>query len=93
MVLMRRASPNVSAAEIDWRVNCVLGALVFSQVYSERVGRYFGAEADVDDARASSWILHFLVNGADAAPYGEALISLKRPPAVRKKRQRHRRTA
>jgi hypothetical protein len=72
ITLMRRACPNVSAAEIDWRVNCVLGALVFSQVYSERVGKFFGAEADVDDARASSWILHFLANGANAVPYSEA---------------------
>jgi hypothetical protein len=94
ITLMRRACPNVSAAEIDWRVNCVLGALVFSQVYSERVGRYFGAEADVDDARASSWILHVLVNGANAAPYAQANGALLKPTAaVRKKRERPRRTA
>ena len=94
MALMRRSCPNVRAAEVDWRVNCVLGALVFSQVYSERVGRYFGAEADVDDARASSWILHFLVNGADAVPYGKANIAfLRPPPPVRKKRERRRGTA
>jgi AcrR family transcriptional regulator len=94
IVLMRRTCPNVSAAEIDWRVNCVLGALVFSQVYSERVGQYFGDEANVDDARASSWILHFLVNGANAPPYVEAnAISLKAAPALRKKRKRPGRAA
>jgi AcrR family transcriptional regulator len=94
MALMRRSYANVSTAEIDWRVNCVLGALVFSQVYSERVGRFFGAEADVDDSRASSWILHFLVNGANAAPYEEAKATFPKPSsAVRKKRQRRRRTA
>jgi AcrR family transcriptional regulator len=94
ITLMHRACPNVSAAEIDWRVNCVLGALVFSQVYSERVGRFFGAEADVDDARASSWILHFLVNGANAAPYGETNAAfLKATPAGRKKLEGKGRTA
>jgi AcrR family transcriptional regulator len=94
ITLMRRACPNVSAAEIDWRVNCILGALVFSQVYSERVGRFFGAEADVDDARASSWILHFLVNGANAAPFAEVHAAFLNPtPAGGKKRERHRRTA
>jgi hypothetical protein len=86
IVLMRRACPHVSAAEIDWRVNCVLGALVFSQVYSERVGRFFGAEADVDDARASNWILHFLVSGANAARYAEVRAPSRKPAlAVRKK--------
>jgi AcrR family transcriptional regulator len=94
MALMRRSCPNVSAAEIDWRVNCVLGALVFSQVYSERVGRFFGTEADVDDARASNWILHFLVSGADAAPFGEASIPFLKPPSTApRKRGRRRRTA
>jgi hypothetical protein len=54
----------------------------------------YGAEADVDDARASSWILHFLVNGANAAPCGEANAAVLKPIApVRKKRERRRRTA
>src|ERR1700722_7463856 len=66
--LMRRACPQLSAAELDWRVNCIIGAQVFSLVYRERLGIYFGVEADVDSAKAASWMLHFLMNGIDAAP-------------------------
>jgi AcrR family transcriptional regulator len=69
--LMRRACPDVSEAEMDWRVNCVFGAQVFSQVYGERVGRFFGTEADVDESRAAKWILHFLMNGIDAKPFND----------------------
>jgi AcrR family transcriptional regulator len=69
--LMRRACPELSAAELDWRINCVIGAQVFSQVYSERVGRFFGGEADVEEAVASNWILHFLMNGINAAPFSD----------------------
>jgi hypothetical protein len=29
--LMQRACPELTLAELDWRVNCVLGAQVFSQ--------------------------------------------------------------
>jgi AcrR family transcriptional regulator len=73
LALMRRACPQVSPAELDWRINCVIGAQVFSQVYGERVGRFFGGEADVSEPLASSWILHFLMNGINAAPFaGEA---------------------
>jgi hypothetical protein len=87
MVLMRRAYPDVSTAELDWRMNCVLGALVFSQVYSERIGPFFGPEADTDDAQTSSWILHFLVNGAGAAAYERAKVTpLKSQPVSRRKR-------
>jgi AcrR family transcriptional regulator len=68
LALMRRACPQLSAAELDWRINCVIGAQVFSQVYGERVGRFFGGEADVSEALASNWILHFLMNGINAAP-------------------------
>ncbi len=67
--LMRRACPQLSAAELDWRVNCVIGAQVFSLVYSERIGRYFGSEADVDNVLAANWMLHFLVHGIGADPY------------------------
>lgn len=66
--LMRRACPELTAAELDWRVNCIIGAQVFSQVYAERVGRFFGGEADVDDALAARWIVHFLMNGIGAPP-------------------------
>jgi len=68
LALMRRACPQLNAAELDWRVNCIIGAQVFSLVYRERLGIYFGVEADVDSARAASWMLHFLMNGIDAAP-------------------------
>ena len=67
--LMRRACPDVSAAEIDWRVNCVIGAQVFAEVYSERGRRFFGDEADVDETLAANWILHVLMNGLNAPPY------------------------
>jgi Tetracyclin repressor-like, C-terminal domain len=63
---MRRACPQISPAELDWRVNCIIGAQVFSLVYRERLGIFFGAEADVDSVRASKWMLHFLMNGIDA---------------------------
>jgi AcrR family transcriptional regulator len=65
--LMRRSCPQLSAAELDWRLNCIIGAQVFSLVYRERVGIFFGAEADVDSIRAAKWMLHFLMNGI-AAP-------------------------
>jgi AcrR family transcriptional regulator len=64
--LMRRSCPQLSAAELDWRVNCIIGAQVFSLVYRERLGIFFGAEADVDSVRAAKWMLHFLLNGIDA---------------------------
>jgi len=70
--LLRRACPELSAAELDWRVNCVMGALTFSQVYHERVGRFYGSEADVDDARAASWILHVFMHGVGARPLPSA---------------------
>lgn len=80
--LMRRACPQLNAAELDWRVNCVIGAQVFSLVYSERIGRFFGTEADVDSDLAANWMLHFLVNGIDAQPYATA-DRLNRPAPVR----------
>jgi AcrR family transcriptional regulator len=63
--LLRRACPELSEAELDWRVNCIVGAQVFSQVYSERIGRIFGSVADVQDEQASAWVLHFLLHGFD----------------------------
>lgn len=68
--LMRTARPDLSAAEFDWRLNCILGAQVFSQVYGERIGRFIGTEADVDEATASQWVLHFLRCGMDGPPSG-----------------------
>ena len=58
----------LTLAELDWRVNCVLGAQVFSQLYTKRVGRFYGGEADVDDALACDWTLHCLMNGFNARP-------------------------
>jgi AcrR family transcriptional regulator len=67
--LMRRACPDLSDAELDWRVNCIIGAQVFSQVYAERVGSFFGDEADVEDALASDLVLNFLLNGIRSPPF------------------------
>jgi AcrR family transcriptional regulator len=61
--LLRRACPELSEAELDWRVNCIVGAQVFTQVYSERIGRFFGSAVDVDEEQASKWVLHFLTHG------------------------------
>ncbi len=67
--LMRRACPQLTVAELDWRVNCILGAQVFSLVYGERVGRFFGTDAQVDDATAARWVVHFLTHGIGSAPF------------------------
>jgi AcrR family transcriptional regulator len=69
--LMRRACPQLTPAELDWRVNCILGAQVFSLVYAERVGRFYGTEADVDEGLASKWIVHLLMNGLGAPAFAE----------------------
>ena len=69
LALMRRACPELSAAELDWRVNCIIGAQVFSQMYSERVGKFFGEEVDVDESRAVEWMLHFILYGVNAPPF------------------------
>jgi AcrR family transcriptional regulator len=69
--LMRRAFPDLPPAELDWRVNCIIGAQVLSLVYGERVGRFIGPEVEVESARASEWILHFFMNGINAPPFGE----------------------
>jgi len=72
IALMRRACPELSAAELDWRVNCIIGAQVFSQMYSERIGKFYGSEVEVDETRAVEWILHFILNGVNAPPYAGA---------------------
>jgi AcrR family transcriptional regulator len=69
LALMRRACPELSIAELDWRVNCIIGAQVFSQMYSERVGKFFGEEVDVDESRAAEWMLHFILHGVNAPPF------------------------
>jgi AcrR family transcriptional regulator len=72
LALMRRALPELSDAELDWRMNCIIGAQVFSQIYLERVGGWYEGKADVEDAKAADWILHFLMNGISSAPYTES---------------------
>jgi AcrR family transcriptional regulator len=64
--LMRRACPNLSQAELDWRINCIFGTVTFAQLYAERIGRLIGNEADVDDAIAARWVMHFIKNGVSA---------------------------
>ncbi len=79
--LMQRACPQLSGAELDWRVNCIIGSQVFSMVYSERVGAFFGPEVDVDARIAAEWIIHFLVHGIEAracqggAPHSAAEVA------------------
>jgi AcrR family transcriptional regulator len=61
--LARRACPNLDAAELDWRLNCVTGAHLFSLVHTERLGRFFGGDAQVADEVAAQWVLDFLLHG------------------------------
>lgn len=77
IALMRRACPELSAAELDWRVNCIIGAQVFSQMYSERIGKFYGSEVEVDETRAVEWILHFILNGVNAPPYAGTVGSAR----------------
>jgi AcrR family transcriptional regulator len=66
--LMRLASPDLSQAELDWRINCVFGTVSFAQLYVERIGRLIGNEADVDDELAARWVMHFIKHGVAATP-------------------------
>jgi hypothetical protein len=66
---MRKACPQLSIAELDWRVNCILGAQCVSLIYSERIGGFFGAEAAVDLGVAAEWIVHCLMRGIAAPGY------------------------
>ena len=89
--LMRRACPQLSTAELDWRINCVFGAVGFSQLYAERIGRFVGSEADVDDALAAKWVMHFLTRGIGADGLASALeiktISAARASAKQRPRR------
>jgi AcrR family transcriptional regulator len=87
--LMRDACPHVSNAEIDWRVNCIMGAQIFAEVYEERGRQFFGAEADVEEQVAADWILHFLMYGLSAPPFGQpsGLAGIK-PRAAKSKAPR-----
>lgn len=66
--LMRLANPELSPAELDWRINCVFGAVSFAQLYGERIGRFVGSEADVGGELASKWVMHFITQGIAAPP-------------------------
>jgi hypothetical protein len=66
--LMRLACPQLTQAELDWRINCVFGTVSFAQLYGERIGRFVGAEADVGDELASKWVMHFITRGVAAPP-------------------------
>jgi len=79
--LMRLASPGLSTAELDWRINCVFGTLSFAQLYTERIGRLIGSEADVDDEVACRWVMHFIQNGVAADPMAEVTSNLSSRPA------------
>jgi AcrR family transcriptional regulator len=71
IALMRRACPQLSDAELDWRLNCIFGAQGFSLVYAERLGKFFGDEANVAEELAANWMLHFLLNGTGAPPFAQ----------------------
>jgi AcrR family transcriptional regulator len=66
--LMRLACPELTQAELDWRINCVFGTVCFAQLYGERIGRFVGTEADVGEELASRWVLHFITRGISAPP-------------------------
>jgi AcrR family transcriptional regulator len=66
--LMRLANPKLSPAELDWRINCIFGTISFAQIYAERIGGLIGNEADVDDALAARWVMHFIEHGVGSGP-------------------------
>ena len=70
--LMRLASPDLTQAELDWRINCVFGTVSFAQLYGERIGRFVGTEADVGGELASKWVMHFITQGVAAPPLPQA---------------------
>lgn len=88
--LMRLALPKLSAAELDWRINCVFGTISFAQLYAERIGGLIGTEADVDDALAARWVMHFIEHGVGSGPMPMAtrLKSHLTPRASKTKRSR-----
>jgi AcrR family transcriptional regulator len=92
--LMRLASPDLSHAELDWRINCVFGTVSFAQLYGERIGRLIGNEADVDDELAARWVMHFIKQGVAAPPLSgvnpkdlarRSKVSPQGPPAKSKR--------
>ena len=85
--LMRLASPGLSRAELDWRINCVFGTVSFAQIYIERIGRLIGNEADVGDEQAARWVMHFIKPGVAAAPLARAKRASRGRPRKRTRAQ------
>jgi len=82
--LMRLARPDLSHAELDWRINCIFGTVSFAQLYVERIGGLIGNEADVDDELAARWVMHFIKHGVGASPMSVANpTNLVRRPQAR----------
>ena len=71
--LLRRACPRLPEAELDWRINCVIGVNLFSLVQGPRMRRYFGTGAQVPDAQVADWILAFLVRGFEPTATAPAM--------------------
>jgi AcrR family transcriptional regulator len=92
--LMRVANPELSQAELDWRINCIFGMVSFAQLYVERIGMMIGNEADVDDEVAVRWVMHFIKHGIAATPLSGRTIlnypsrpffnSQSRPPKAKR---------
>lgn len=70
--LMKRACPDTSAAELDWRINCIVGSHVFSLIYQDRVGVFMGEGGNVDPQTAGEWVVAFLMNGINGKPVAPA---------------------
>ena len=64
--LMRQALPDLSNSELDWRINCVIGAHILTLTQQERMFRFFGNETKVDNKDSTQWVLNFLMNGINA---------------------------
>ena len=77
LALMRRACPDLAVAELDWRINCIIGAHLFSLVHTERMGRFFGQDAQVPDELAAEWVLNFFMYGISAPPLA---VKKSKPP-------------
>ena len=66
--LMKRACPNLQTAELDWRLNCIIGAHLFSLIHNDRMQYFFGNNTNVEPKLASQWVLQFLMYGICAEP-------------------------
>ena len=66
--LMKRACPNLQTAELDWRLNCIIGAHLFSLIHQDRMQNFFGTDTNVDPKLAGEWVIQFLMHGINAQP-------------------------